>query len=145
MTGVERFLLPISILVVAGALVGCGTSLPSATSQAQPAGAPIADKCLSDKGVSVKPCSVELTAKKPSASVTAKGPKGGAFSVNDPGCTTRGVATVSGSGNAYTISAGTKQGQCIATFVDYGQGSKRIGAAKLIILNHQEKKHKHKL
>jgi len=146
MTGIKRLIRPITTLAVAGTLAGCGASLPpaTATSQVQQAGAPIADKCPSDKGVSVKPCAVDLTPKKTSTSVTVKGPKGSTFTVKDPGCTSRGVATVSGSGNTYLISAGTKLGQCVVTFVDYGQGSKRIGAAKAIILNNTVKrKHKH--
>jgi hypothetical protein len=146
MTGIKRFVQPIVILAAAGALAGCAAaSLPSATSQVQPAGVPIADKCTSDNGISVKPCAVQLTAKKTSTTVTTKGPKGGTFSVKDPACTTRGVATVSGSGDTYTISAGTKHGQCIATFVDYDSGGKRLGAAKLIIVNQTRKqKHTHK-
>jgi hypothetical protein len=93
----------------------------------------------------VKPCSIELSAKKPSASVTTKGPQGGTFTVKDPGCETRGIATISGSGNTYTVTIGTKGGLCVATFVDDNQAGKRIGAAKLIIVYEtKKKKHKHK-
>ncbi len=135
-------------LAVAGALAGCGgaattpltpsNALLQTTSQKQAAGV-IDDKrrrCASEKGVSVKPCSVSLTVAKPSKTVKTKGPDGGTFTVNDAGCTSRLIATVAGSGNVYTITAGSHgKGQCVATFIDYDTSGKRLGAAKVIIVN----------
>jgi hypothetical protein len=115
------------------------------TSQMKPPAGPIAEtKCPSEKGVSVKPCAVKLTAAKPAVTVKTKGPKGGTFTVMDPGCTTRMVATITGSENTYKVAAGSLgRGQCVATFVDYNSESKRLGAAKVIIVNDVDKK-KHK-
>jgi hypothetical protein len=149
MTGIKRLLVPIAILLVAGTLTACGSSvsIPSATTPLQASDDLTAAKkgsCPPDKGVSVKPCAVELTAKKSTVTVTTKGPSGGTFTVKDTGCATRLVATVSGSGDSYSISAGTKQGECVVTFVDYSSGNKRLGAAKVIVINSIPKKHKHK-
>jgi hypothetical protein len=110
----------------------------------QPAGTAVSHaKCPSDKGVSVKPCAVKLTAGKPARTVTTKGPKGGTFTLNDTGCTTRLIATIKGSANTYKVTAGAHgKGQCVATFIDYNSGSKRLGAAKLIIVNGVDKVHK---
>jgi len=144
----------VATLALLGTLAGCGgaATLPSmrsstlvpATSQMGPAAAPVSDaKCPSDKGVSVKPCVIKLTAGKPARTVTTKGPKGGTFTVNDTGCTTRLIATIKGSANTYKVTAGAHgKGQCVATFVDYNSASKRLGAAKLIIVNGVDKVHR---
>jgi hypothetical protein len=143
-TGTRYIRGPIATLTLAGTIAGCSTSLPSATSQMQPAGAPVSDaKCPSEKGVSVKPCAVKLTAGKPARTVTTKGHKGGTFTVSDTGCTTRLIATIKGSANTYKVTAGAHgKGQCVATFIDYNSANKRLGAAKLIIVNDVDKAHK---
>jgi hypothetical protein len=115
-------------------------------SQLQPDGAPVADaKCPTQKEITMKPCVAKLNAAKPAVTVTARGPKGGAFTVNDTGCTTRMIATikvVKGSPDTYKISAGSHgRGQCVATFVDFTSGGKRLGAGKVIIVNNVDKKH----
>ncbi len=138
----------LATLAVAGTLAGCGGAatpsltpsnvLLSSSRNLQPAGL-IADKrrrCPSEKGVSVKPCAIKLTVAKPSKKVTTKGPDGGTFTVSDAGCTSRQIATIAGSGNRYTITAGSHgKGQCVATFIDYNSSGKRLGAAKVIVVN----------
>jgi glycerate-2-kinase len=103
----------------------------------QPARAPIADgKCPSEKGVSAKPCLVKLSGGTPEVTVKTTGPKGGKFTVHDSECTARLIATIKGKRGTYKVKAGTHgRGQCVATFVDYSSKRKRLGAAKVIILN----------
>lgn len=137
----------IATLAFVGALVGCGrvamapstpsNSLLPAASQMQPSGAPVPGVvCPRQKGITAKPCVVRLTAKKATVTVTTGGPKGGKFTVRDTGCTTRLIATVKGKDNTYEVKAGSHgRGQCVVNFVDYGAGSKRLGTAKVIILN----------
>ncbi len=151
MTGVKHIYARLVTLVVVGTLVGCGgvatapsNALLPAISKVQWVGAPIAStKCPSDKGVSVKPCAVKLTAGEPDVKVTTNGPKGGAFTINDTGCATRLVATIKGKRDIYTVKAGANdRGQCVATFIDYTSTGKRLGAAKLIIVNKVDRLHK---
>jgi hypothetical protein len=148
MTGVKLMRGPIAMLAFAGTLAGCGgvATTPSnallPVTQMRPAGAPVGDfGCPSDKGVSVKPCAVRLTAAKTEVTVTTKGPVGGTFTISAMGCKTRMIAKVKASAGAYKISAGTRgKGQCVATFIDYDSAKKRLGAAKVIIVNSVEKK-----
>ncbi len=90
----------------------------------------------------MNPCAVTLTAAKREATVTTKGPKGGTFTVIDTGCKTRLIATIKRVGNTYHISAGAHgKGECVATFVDFSHAKKRLGAAKVIIVNEVDKVH----
>jgi hypothetical protein len=130
-------------LAVAGMLAGCAGSasapqtssnaLPFVASQMQPAGAPMI--CKIDHGVSVKPCSIHLSAANPTQTVTTKGPKGGKFSFNDTKCKQQGIATISGSRNSYLAVWGNKSGSCTAVFTDKNSSGKTIGTANLSITN----------
>jgi hypothetical protein len=99
----------------------------------QPTDSPM--KCKIDNGVSVKPCSIHLSASKPTQTVTTKGPKGGKFSYNDTKCKQQGIATISGSGDSYLVIWGNKSGSCTAVFTDKDSSGKTIGTAKLSITN----------
>ncbi|HEY1883108.1 MAG TPA: hypothetical protein VGG51_08710 [Candidatus Cybelea sp.] len=134
----------IASLAVAGTLVGCGGGAATApsnallpASQMRPERAPVIDqRCPSEKGVSAKPCVVKLSAGTPEVTVTTAGPKGGKFTFHDSKCTSRLIATIKGKRGSYKVKAGTHgRGQCVATFVDYSAAGKRLGAAKVIILN----------
>jgi hypothetical protein len=150
MTGVKHARGSIATLAFVATLAGCGgaasapftasNALASAGSQMQ-LGALVSDtKCPSDKGVSVNPCAVTLTAAKRAVTATTKGPKGGTFTVDDKGCQARLIATIKRLGHTYHIGAGAHgKGQCVATFVDYSPAKKRLGAAKLIIVNDVDK------
>jgi hypothetical protein len=132
-------------IAVAGVLAGCagGSSVPPAGSSAVPQGVSqtqrtdisTAAKCKSDHGVSVKPCTVTLTTSKPVVTVTTKGPTGGTFTVKDTKCSAKGIATVEGTGNTYTVTAGLTKGKCKAVFTDKDTKGKKIGKATLDITN----------
>ncbi|MBV9720153.1 MAG: hypothetical protein JOZ77_12610 [Candidatus Eremiobacteraeota bacterium] len=127
-------------LSIAAVLAGCGgsmssplstTTLPATQSQVISP-----DKCGHQHGVSVRPCKVTLTVSKPAATVTAKGPSSGTtFVVRDTRCTARNIATVTGAGSTYTVTAGTTMGSCIAKFVDKDAKGHPIGTAQLSITN----------
>ncbi|HLY02050.1 MAG TPA: hypothetical protein VKR56_06070 [Candidatus Cybelea sp.] len=88
----------------------------------------------------MSPCAVTLTAGKRAVTVTTKGPKGGHFTVRDTGCTSRLIATIKRLHSSYDIIAGAHgRGQCVASFIDYGSSKKRLGAAKVIIVNDVDK------
>lgn len=134
-----------AIFGLAGVLAGCagaGSAPPSGSaafapslSQTQPLFNPIEDtKCTSDHGVSVKPCKVSLSVSNPSVAVTAKGPKGGTFTVDDSKCRKKMIAEVEGAGNDYVAVSGIKAGTCYATFIDK-IGGKSVGTALLTIIN----------
>jgi hypothetical protein len=91
--------------------------------------------CKSDHGVSVNPCSINLSLSNPDENVTTKGPKGGTFSFNDTTCAKDDIATISGSGNSFNADWGSKSGSCTAVFTDKNSQGKKIGTAKLKITN----------
>ncbi len=130
-------------LAIAGLLAGCAGStspqasnaLPSTTLQTQ-SGIHSDGKCGHNHGVSVRPCKVTLTTSNPTATVTAKGPSGGTFTVRDARCTTRGIASVSGGGSTYLVTAGLNSGSCEAKFIDKDTKGHKIGIAQLSISNH---------
>jgi hypothetical protein len=137
----------LATLAVAGILAGCagGASAPQTSSNALPfapsqmrvvGGAPIDPlACKIDHGVSVKPCSIHLSASNFKQTVTTKGPKGDKFTFNDKTCAKEDIATISGSGNSYTALWGIKSGSCTAVFTDKSKAGKTIGTAKLSITN----------
>ena len=136
-----RYAFPIVALAVLAACSGGGTppvgsSNLTSSAQIAPASA-IMDmsKCKSDNDVSVHPCSVKLSVTNPTANVTAKGPAKGTFKVNDMKCETNLIATVTGSGKDYVVTAGTASGKCTAKFEDKDENGKRIGTATLSIQN----------
>jgi hypothetical protein len=136
----------LAAVAVAGILAGCagGASMPATSTNALSAialRAPSSSasvqpaKCKSDHGVSVNPCSINLSLSNPDESVTTKGPKGGTFSFNDKTCVKDDIATISGSGNNYNADWGSKSGSCTAIFTDKNSKGKKIGTAKLSITN----------
>jgi hypothetical protein len=124
----------LAAVAVASMLAGCagGASMPAASTNAlsiQPA------KCKSNHGVSVNPCSINLSLSNPDENVKTKGPKGGTFSFNDTACVKGDIATISGSGDSYNAEWGSKSGSCTAVFTDKNSKGKKIGTAKLKITN----------
>jgi hypothetical protein len=112
------------------------------TSHFQPLGDRFdAEKCKSDHGVSVKPCSVQLDPDHKKAVVTTKGPKGGKFTYKDKQCTSWEIAEVEGSGNAYVVTAGTFQGKCFVTFTEKKGARNAIGTATLSVVNYTKRDH----
>jgi hypothetical protein len=134
MTGSHSTLRALAAFAVAGLLAGCaGAGSAPPTSSSAPLGV-FRAACKVDHGVSVKPCSLSLSWSETKATVTTSGPKGGVFSFNDKKCAAEDVATVSGSGNSYVVTWGTKSGSCSVVFTDKASG-KTIGTAKLSIKN----------
>jgi hypothetical protein len=135
----------LAAIAVAGMLAGCagGASMPAASTNALSSMASRASssasiqpaKCKSDHGVSVSPCSINLSLSNPDENVTTKGPAGGTFSFNDATCVKDEIATISGSGNSYNADWGSKSGSCTAVFTDKNSKGKKIGTAKLKITN----------
>jgi hypothetical protein len=93
-------------------------------------------KCKSQNGVKVTPCHVRLTASQPYQKITVKSPSGSTVTVDDKRCTKRGIATVTGSGSTWSVTAGGKRGACIAIFTAKGNGKQ--GRASLYIANNPE-------
>ncbi len=136
----------LAAVAVAGMLAGCagGASMPAASTNALSSMASRAPsssasiqpaKCKSDHGVSVSPCSINLSLSNPDENVTTKGPKGGTFSFNDKACVKDGIATITGSGNTFNADWGSKSGSCTAVFTDKNSKGGKIGTAKLSITN----------
>jgi hypothetical protein len=126
----------ITALAVAGVLAGCASAPQSPSSalpgMAQAAGIPMT--CKSNHGVSVKPCSVNLSLSNPQESVTTKGPTG-TFTFNDAVCKNKHIATIAGSGHAFRATWGSSSGSCTAVFTDKTKAGKTIGTASLHINN----------
>lgn len=147
MNSAKSSLRSLAALAVAGMLAGCagGASAPTSSNalpfmashvHAVGASADISPtKCKSNHGVSVKPCSIHLSASNPEESVTTKGPAGGTFTYDDSVCVKDGIATISGSGNKYQAIWGNKTGSCTTVFTDKNSTGKKIGTAKLSITN----------
>jgi hypothetical protein len=145
MDSIKSSVRPLAALAVAGMLAGCAggasapqtpsNALPFTTSQMRVAAAPIGFACKIDHGVSVKPCSINLSSSNPEQTVTTKGPSRGTFTYNDKTCAQNGIATISGSGNTYIAVWGNKSGSCIAVFKDKSKAGKTIGKAALSITN----------
>lgn len=142
MTSSQSLLRPLAALAVAGLLAGCssaGSVPPGSSSAAINASqmAPFAigaDVCKKDHGVSVTPCSLNLSASIPRATVKTTGPNGSVFTFNGKMCSTNHIATVTGSGGKYIATWGTKSGACSVVFTAKLKG-KTIGTATLSIHN----------
>jgi hypothetical protein len=127
-------------------LGGCGGSQslsPQGPTQANAAGAmhstPIEpDICRSSGGVRVAPCKVRFTVSNPGPFTvivrTPQGTKGMLQERNKCGGAS-GIATVmQGSGNSWTVTAGSTTGSCKARFTYFNHGTK-VGWAVLRIIN----------
>jgi hypothetical protein len=135
MIGSQSLLRPLAAVAVAGLLAGCaGAGSAPPTSSSAPMDFLQAAACKVDHGVSVKPCSLNLSWMKPQATVKTSGPKGGVFSFNDKTCSSGGIATVSGSHGSYTVTWGNKSGSCSVLFTDKHH-HKTVGTAKLSVKN----------
>lgn len=137
MNPVSLSLRSLAAVAVAGMLAGCaGAASAPPTAQLGGTSMDMAPAtCKSDHGVSVKPCSIHLSASNPIESVTTKGPSGGKFTFNDTACKKDGIATISGSGTKYQATWGDKSGSCTTLFTDKDKTGKTIGTAKLRITN----------
>ncbi len=134
MTCSPSVLRPFAALAVAGLLAGCaGAGAAPPTSSAMPLGV-LPAACKVDHGVSVKPCSLNLSWSNAKVTVKTSGPKGSVFSFNDKTCAAEDVATVSGSGDSYVVTWGTKSGKCTVVFTAKVSG-KKIGTANLSVKN----------
>jgi hypothetical protein len=67
--------------------------------------------------------------------VKTRGPKGGSFTVRDNHCTSKDIVTVMGSGNLWTITAGTSNGRCTVNFIDKDVKGKKNGIATVDVEN----------
>ncbi|MFY9631091.1 MAG: hypothetical protein WAJ94_05725 [Candidatus Cybelea sp.] len=126
----------IAVFAVAGILAGCA-SAPQSSSSALPIMMQQAETpmtCKSDHGVSVKPCSINLSLSNPQESVTTKGPTG-TFSFNGAACKNKHIATIAGSGHTFRATWGTSSGSCTTVFTDKTKAGKTIGTASLHINN----------
>lgn len=141
------FVASFAFLSAAALIAGCSGSqsgaVPSTTSQMQsqsraslfPTVVPDA-KCTHQGTVKVKPCSVNLSASNPAATVTVKAPKKDTVSEQDNCGGPTGVATVTqGSGNTWAVAAGATAGSCTATFTGTNKHGKVNGSATLAITN----------
>lgn len=92
--------------------------------------------CKSKGGVSVTPCTVTLTASKPSAHVSAAGPGIGTFKAKTEHCSRRGIATVVPESNdTFLVTAGIADGTCQTIFSYRNAKHRRVGQATLYIAN----------
>ena len=131
-------------LAAAVALAGCsgaggstpyGGSASNVTASAMHSLSGIESSVPDAKSVSVRPDKVDLTLKKPTESVTVKGPKGTTFTEKDD-CTSKEVATITLSGtDTYEVTAGAKSGTCTATFSGKDSSGKKVGSAQLKVQN----------
>ena len=142
MINLQRSFGLLTAVFVAAVLAGCGGrgstspgygALPGAS---QAGGKVAPDKCSHQHGVSVRPCRVTLTASQPTATVTAKGPSSGKFTVRDNRCKKNDIATISDQGsNEYLVTAGKKKGGCQVSFTDKDSHGNIIGRATLSVTN----------
>lgn len=137
----------IAALAAGGLLAGCGGTspmAPTAATQPNPAAhAPLApavkDHCPAHGGVRVTPCSITFDASSMGPdTVTVRAPKSkkGAVTEFDDCGGPSGVATVTqGTGNDWTVTAGSTAGSCTATFDFANHHGKVVGHADLAITN----------
>lgn len=126
-------------------LAGCSGSQPQLTPQgfSQTSKAAVTHSsivpnasCPSKGGVSVTPCRVLLNASNPGpVALTVKTPNGSKSKLKEHDlCGALGIATISGSGDSWTVTAGSNTGTCRATFAYFNNGNK-VGWARAIIDN----------
>jgi hypothetical protein len=95
-----------------------------------------AQTCITKGGVSATPCSIDLNPSNPGpVSVSVATPHGskGVIKEHDL-CGDLGIATVSGSGDSWTVTAGSSAGKCRATIAYFNNGQK-VGYARIVIKN----------
>lgn len=135
---VLRFICGATVLTGALALLaGCGGSQPQMTplgfTQTNSVAAghssmdPDSRPCPPQKGaVRVTPCRVHLTASKPGpVTPSLKTPHGSKGTVREHDvCEAQGIATITGSGDTWTVTAGPNHGKCLANFAYSNNGHK---------------------
>ncbi|MFY9664991.1 MAG: hypothetical protein WAL67_14500 [Candidatus Cybelea sp.] len=135
---VLRFICGATVLTGALALLaGCGGSQPQMTplgfTQTNSVAAghssmdPDSRPCPPQKGaVRVTPCRVHLTASKPGpVTLSLKTPHGSKGTVREHDvCEAQGIATITGSGDTWTVTAGPNHGKCLANFAYSNNGHK---------------------
>ncbi|MGA9944693.1 MAG: hypothetical protein WBP75_06610 [Candidatus Cybelea sp.] len=137
-----------SFTAVTGALAllaGCGGSQPQMTPQgfAQGTGSAASHSLVpavtcppTDGGVSVTPCRVELNASNPGPiALTVSTPNGSKGTLKEHDlCGALGIATVSGSGDSWSVTAGSTAGKCRISFAYFNNG-KKVGWARAVVTN----------
>lgn len=135
---VSRFICGATVLTGALALLaGCGGSQPQMTplgftqTNSVAAGQSLMDPdsrpCPPQKGaVRVTPCRVHLKPSNPGpVTLTLKTPHGSKGSVREHDvCAAQGIATITGSGDTWTVTAGPNHGKCLANFAYSNNGHK---------------------
>jgi hypothetical protein len=128
----------VSAAVAATALLaGCGGSqqsqmtapgLPQANNAVHSAIAMDKESgCPPHKGaVRVTPCTVDLSPSNPGpVGLSLKTPHGSKGSVREHDvCGTKGIATITGSGDSWSVTAGSNPGVCLANFAYFNNGHK---------------------
>lgn len=127
---------------LAFALAGCGGAqsqipMQGSTQSALSRGGSIEpDACKSQGGVRAMPCRVQLTASNPSITVTLRTPQGSKGSIveHDTCGGASGIASITGSGDTWQVTAGAVQGNCKARF-NYFNNSQKAGWVQIKIQN----------
>lgn len=139
-----RPVVSVAALVAAGLLAGCSgsPSLPASpgttqlTSSFTHSGVVSPDACKSNGGVRATPCRVVLSASNSTVAVSLRTPQGSKGSVveHDNCGGASGIATISGSYQTWTVTAGSMAGSCKARF-NYFNNNQLVGWAKIKIQN----------
>lgn len=136
----------VAMIATSSFLTGCSGSQPFTTTPGLPQssnavhsilGTDMQAKCPVQKGaVRVTPCKVRLSPSNPGPiTLTLKTPHGSKGSIKQHGgCGAKGIATISGSGHSWTVTAGSNPGTCRATFVYFNNGH-RVQFARAFITN----------
>ena len=128
-----------SSIALAAVLAACGGPQTALTPPGTPGTAQVktaAQTCITKGGVTATPCSIQLDASNPGpVSVSVATPHGskGVIKEHDL-CGDLGIATISGSGDSWTVTAGSSAGKCRATFAYFNNGQK-VGYARIVITN----------
>ena len=135
----------LSALAAGAMLAGCGGSqtqagLPGAMQNGAPTivSPSVKGHCQAHGGVRVDPCTVDFTVSSPGPdTVTVRNPKSkkGALTESDTCGGPSGIATLSASGNQWTVTAGSTMGSCTAEFDYTNHHGKIVGSAVLNITN----------
>jgi hypothetical protein len=95
------------------------------------------DKCAPQHGaVRVTPCLVTLSSSNPGpVTLTVKTPNGSKGELREHDvCGSKGIATITGSGDTWTVTAGSTAGECLANF-KYSNNEHKIQWGRSRIIN----------
>jgi hypothetical protein len=115
-----------------------GTTQNPAAIMHSPLGPAVRNHCPAHAGVRVTPCTVTFDASNPgpdNVTVRTQEDKKGTISESDNCGGASGIATVTGSGDDWTVAAGSTTGSCTATFDFTSKRGKVLGFANLSITN----------